>query len=53
MRKKGYKIIKKKLTLRYCGNIDDLNICYRLKLAIPFSLLEIAFYKNIATNDDY
>ena len=33
MRKKGYKVIKiNKLTLRYCGNIDDLNICYRLKL---------------------
>ena len=54
MRKKGYKVIKiTKLTLRYCGNIDDLNICYRLKLGLPFSPLEIAFYKNIATNDDY
>ena len=28
-------------------------ICYRLKLGLPFSLLEIVFYKNIATNDDY
>ena len=54
MRKKGYKVIKiNKLTLRYCGNIDDLNICCRLKLGLPFSPLEIAFYKNIATNDDY
>ena len=54
MRKKGYKVIKiNKLTLRYCGNFDDLNICYRLKLRLPFSPLEIAFYKNIATNDDY
>ena len=54
MRKKGYKVIKmNKLTLRYCGNIDDLNICYRLKLGLPFSPLEVAFYKNIATNDDY
>ena len=53
MRKKGYKIKKiKKLTLRYCGNINYLNICYRLKLELPFSPLEIAFYKNIATNDD-
>ena len=54
MRKKGYKVIKiNKLTLRYCGNIDDLNLCYRLKLGLPFSPLKIAFYKNIATNDDY
>ena len=54
MRKKGYKVIKiNKLTLRYCGNFDDLNICYRLKLGLPFSPLEIAFYKNIAANDDY
>ena len=54
MRKKGYKIIKiKKLTLRYCGDIDDLNLCYRLKLGLPFSPLERAFFKNIATNDDY
>ena len=54
MRKKGYKVVKiKKLTLRYCGDIDDVNVCYRLKLELPFSLLEIAFYKNIATNDDY
>ena len=54
MRKKGYKVIKIiKSTLRYCGNFDDLIICYRLKLGLPFSLLEIAFYKNIATNDDY
>ena len=54
MRKKGYKVIKvNKLTLRYCGNIDDLNICYRLKLRLPNSPLEIAFYKNSATNDDY
>ena len=54
MRKKGYKVIKiNKLTLRYCGNFDDLNVCYRLKLGLPFSPLEIAFYKNIATNDDY
>ena len=54
MRKKGYKVIKiNKLTLRYCGNIDDLNICYRLKMGLQFSPLEIAFYKNIATNDDY
>ena len=54
MRNKGSKVIKiNKLTLRYCGNSDDLNICYRLKLGLPFSPLEIAFYKNIATNDDY
>ena len=54
MRKMRYKVIKiNKLTLRYCGNFDDLNICYRLKLGLPFSPLEIAFYKNIATNDDY
>ena len=54
MRKKGHKVIKmNKLTLPYCGNIDDLNICYRLKLRLPFSPLEIAFNKNIATNDDY
>ena len=54
MRKKRFKVTKiNKLTLRYCGNIDDLNICYRLKLGLPFSPLEIAFYKNIATNDDY
>ena len=54
MRKKGYKVIKiNKLTLRYCGNFDDLNLCYRLKLGLPFSLLDTAFYKNIATNDDY
>ena len=54
MRKMRHKVIKiNKLTLRYCGNIDDLNICYRLKLGLPFSPLEIAFYKNVATNDDY
>ena len=54
MRKKGYKLIRiNKLKLRYYGNIDDLNICYRLKLGLPFSPLEVAFYKNIATNDDY
>ena len=44
MRKRGYKVIKtNKLTLRYCGNFDDLNIFYRLKLGLPFSPLEIAF----------
>ena len=54
MRKKGYKVIKiNKLTLRFYGNIDDLIICYHLKLALPLSPLEKAFYKNIATNDDY
>ena len=54
MRKKRYKVIKiNKLTLRYYGNIDDLNICYRLKLGLPFSPLEIAFDKNIASNDDH
>ena len=54
MREKGYKVIKmNKLTLRYYGNIDDLNICYRLKLGLPFSPLEVAFYRNIATNDNY
>ena len=54
MRKKRYKVIKiRKLTLRYYGTIDNLNICYRLKLGLPFSPLEVAFYKNIATNDDY
>ena len=54
MRQKGYQVIKiNKLTIRFCGNFDDLNICYRLKLGLPFSLLEIAFYKNIATNDDF
>ena len=53
MRKRGYKVIKiNKLTIRYCGSIDDSNICYRLKLRLLFSSLEIAFYKNIATNDD-
>ena len=54
MRKKGYKVLKiKKLKLRYCGNIIDLNICYGLKMELHFSPLEVAFYKNIATNDDY
>ena len=54
MGKKGYKVIKiNKLKLRYCGNVDDSNICYRLKLGLRFSPLEVAFYKNIATNDDY
>ena len=54
MRKKGYEVIKKnKLTLRYYGNIDELNICYHLNLALPLSSLEKAFYNNIATNDDY
>ena len=54
MKEKGYKVIKmNKLTLRYYGKIDDLNICYRLKLGLPFSPLEVAFYKNIATNDNY
>ena len=54
MRKKGYKVLKRnKLSLRYRGNIDDLKIYYRLKLGLPFSPLEITFYKNIATNDDY
>ena len=39
MRKKGYKIRKiNNLTLRYCGDFDDLNICYRLKLGLPFHL---------------
>ena len=54
-RKKGYRVIKiNKLTLRFCGNFDDLNICYRLKLGLPFSPpLETSFYKNIATNDEY
>ena len=54
MRRKEYEVRKiNKLTRRYCGNIDDLYICYRLKLGLPFSPLEVAFYKNIATNDDY
>ena len=54
MRTIKHKVIKiNKITLRYCGNIDDINICYRLKLGLPFSPLEIAFYKNIATNNDY
>ena len=54
MRKMRYKVLKtNKLTLRYCGNFDELNICYRVKLGLPFSPLEIAFYKNIASNDDY
>ena len=54
MRKKGYKVIKiNKLILRYYGNIDDLNICYHLKLALQLSRLKIAVYKNIATNEDY
>ena len=44
MRKKGYKVIKiNELTLRYYGTIDNLNICYRLKLGLPFSPLEVAF----------
>ena len=52
--KRGINLYKKnKLTLRYYGNIDGLNICYRLQLGLPFSPLEVAFYKNIATNDDY
>ena len=54
MRKKGYKAIKiNKLTLPYYGNIEDLKICYHLKLALPLSPLEKTFYENIATNDDY
>ena len=54
MREKGYKVIKMdKLTLRYNSKIDDLNICNGLKLGLPFSLLEVAFYENIATNDNY
>ena len=54
MRKKGYKLIKiDKLTLRFSGNINDLLICYLLKMGSPFSPLEVAFYKNIAINDDY
>ena len=54
MREKEYKVIKiNKITLRYCGKFDDLNICYRLNLGLPFSPLGMAFYKNIATNDDY
>ena len=54
MGKKGYKVIKSnKLTLRYYGDIDDLIICYRLILGLPFSPLEIALSRNIATNDDY
>ena len=54
MRKKGYKLRKiNKLTLRYCCNIDDLNICYRLNLGLPFSPLEIVFYKIFATNIDF
>ena len=54
MRKKGYKLIEiNNLTLRYYGNIDDLIKCYHLKLALPLSPSEKAFYKNIATNDDY
>ena len=54
MRKMRYEVIKiNKLTLRYCGKFDDLNICFRLKLGLPFSPLEIAFYRNIDTNDDY
>ena len=54
MRKKGYKVIKvNKLTLRYYGTIDDLKICYRLNLWLSFTPLEVAFYKNIATNNDY
>ena len=41
MIKMGYKVIKtNKLILRYYGNFDDLNICYRLKLGLPFSPLE-------------
>ena len=54
MRKKGYKVTKmNKLTLRYYGNIDNLNIFHRLKLALPLSPLERAFCRNIATNDDF
>ena len=53
-RKKVYKVIKiNKLKLRCCGNIDDSNVCYRLKVGLPFSPLEIAFDENIATNDDF
>ena len=33
MKEKGHKVIKmNKLTLRYYGNINDLNVCYRFKL---------------------
>ena len=54
MRKMWYKVIKiNKLTLRFCGNFEDLNIYSRLKLGLLFSPLEKTFYKNIATNDDY
>ena len=53
-RKKGYKVIKlNTLTLQFYGNIDYLNICYHLKLVLQLSPLKKAFYKNIATNDDY
>ena len=34
----------KKLTLRYYGNIDGLNICYRLKMTLPLPPLAKAFY---------
>ena len=52
--KRGIKLKKtNKLTLRCYGDLDDLKIYYRLKLGLPFSPLELAFYKNIATNDDY
>ena len=54
MIKKGYKVRKiNEISLRYSGNFDDLNNCYRLKWQLPFSTLEIAFYKNIAINDEY
>ena len=52
--KQRYKLMRKnKITLQYYGTIDDLNICYYIKLTLPITPLKKAFYKNIATNDDY
>ena len=49
-----YKLIKiNKLILRYYGKINDLKICYYLKLPSQKPPLKISFYGNIASNDDY
>ena len=40
------------MTLRYYGNVDELNICYYLKLPFQKPPLRISFHKNIASNDE-
>ena len=42
-----------KLTIQYSGWVDDLNICYYLKLPSRITPFKILFYKNIATNEDF